>query len=122
MSEQLKPETVPLETGEARPVDTPVDLGDKAHVTERNKKIKRDTTLRANTVTAIMSHKNGREFMFWLLSICKVNQPTFAPNALIMAHNAGEQNIGAQLLAELTTRENIDYYFQMLKEGANPDA
>lgn len=120
MSEQ--PETVPLETGGPRPVDTPVDLGDKAHVEARNKKIKREAILLQQTITQIMSHKNGREFIRWLLEISGVNHNSFAPNALVMSFKTGEQNVGHQILARITQRECIEYYVQMLKEGASPDA
>lgn len=121
MSEQPNVETVPLEVGETRPVETPVDLGDEVHVKARNQKVKREAILLQNTVTAIMSHKNGREFMRWLLTISGVNNNPFAPNALVMSFKSGEANIGHQLMALITQRDCIDYYVQMLKEGA-PDA
>lgn len=122
MTEQPKVETVPIDEGGPRPIETTVDLGDKDHVKARNAKLKREAILLQSTVTAIMSHKNGREFIRWLLTITGVHHNAFAPNALVMAHKTGEQNIGHQILGMITQRDCIDHYVQMLKEGANPDA
>lgn len=97
------------------------DIGDPIQVKERNLDIKRQGSLRSATINAIMSQANGRAFIYWLLSICNMHSNPFATNALIMSHRTGEMNIGLQILAEITTRENLELYFQMLREGANSD-
>lgn len=97
-----------------------VDLGDEKSVRARNLDIKRHAALRANTLSTILQHRNGREFIYWLLEQTQLNTNAFDSNALRMAFKAGQQNIGQILLAELTTRENIDLYMQMIRE-ANED-
>lgn len=99
-----------------------VDIGDPTQVKARNLEIKQHGSILKATIHAIMSQPNGRAFIYWLLGLCNMHSNPFATNALIMAHRSGEMNIGLQLLAEITTRENIDLYCQMLKEGTNSDA
>lgn len=97
--------------------EKPVDLADPEDIKKRNLKIRASDTSLDNTIKLIMSQRNGRDFIRWLLTICRINEDAFAQNALVMAHRTGEQNIGLMVLGRITTRETIDYYVQMLKEG-----
>lgn len=97
--------------------EEPVDLANPEHIKKRNLNVRAQNTELDNTIKLIMSQKNGRDFVRWLLTICRNNEDAFAQNALVMAHRTGEQNIGLMVLGRITTRETIDYYVQMLKEG-----
>lgn len=97
----------------------PLDLGDADQVKARNKSLKRDAAVRSEVIKALMQQHAGRQFISWLLGMSGMNVNAFATNALIMAFKLGEQNIGQQLLAEITTRDTIDLYVQMLKENGD---
>lgn len=96
-----------------------LDLSEPKDVKTRNERVKREITSRATVLNAVLQHREGRKFVYWLLEISHVNENAFQSNALAMAHKTGAQNVGQQLLAELTIPENIDLYFQMLKEARN---
>lgn len=98
-----------------------LDLGDESDVRKRNTAIRRRQVVQANAIRWIMSERNGRAWIRSLLQRCKINQSAFATNALVMAHSSGEQNIGYQVLAEITTPDIIDLYVQMLKEEGEAD-
>lgn len=95
-----------------------VDLGDQESVRARNKALRPDAAMRAHMLQAIMQHKEGRKWMYWLLGECHVFAPVFDKNALVMAHSEGERNVGLKILAELqSNHEMIGYYNQMLSEA-----
>jgi hypothetical protein len=60
----------------------------------------------------------GREYFYDLLASCHVYSTSFGTNALMMAFNEGERNVGLRLGADLTEAAP-DLYLQMLKEGGN---
>lgn len=96
--------------------DKPLDIGERADVKTRNKAIgARERELR-ETVAAIMSHKNGRSFMWWLLSECHIFQTSFSSNGLTMAFKDGERNAGLLVLA-LVNRACPERYVEMMKEN-----
>lgn len=99
-------------------IENPVDLGDQDSVRARNKALRPDAVLRAEMLKAIMGLKQGRKWMYWLLSECHVFAQVFDKNALVMAHSEGERNVGLKVLAELqSNHEMIGFYNQMLSEA-----
>jgi hypothetical protein len=102
--------------------EKPLDLGSPEDVRKRNNKLAQQRVIQQSALRGIMSTRQGREFMFWLLTITySLGHTNFHTNALSMAFRAGEQNIGVQLLGELTKRDNFDLYVLMLKEAGGLD-
>jgi hypothetical protein len=68
--------------------------------------------------TALLSTPAGRRFLRHLLTLCKVGQQPFTPNALTMSFNCGELNIGNQILAEIMSIDP-DGYVRMQREATD---
>lgn len=98
-----------------------LDVGEQQSVKARNEIVRDQETLRREALKQIMSTPQGRDWMFWLLSICKIGHTVFDTNALKMAFAAGEQNIGIQLHGLITTPELLGSYNQMLREREPKD-
>ncbi len=54
-------------------------------------------------IVVVMSSREGRSFLWRLLGMCHTYENVFSSDALVMARNAGEQNLGHRVLAELGT-------------------
>lgn len=73
-----------------------------------------------SAVNLLMASREGREYIWWLLSISKIGNQPFSSDPLQMAFNCGELNVGNTVLAHLL--ENCpDGYMQMQKEQADDD-
>lgn len=69
-------------------------------------------------VNVLLNDGKGREYLWWLLTITKVNANPWTPNALTTSFACGEMNIGQQILAHIM-EVNPAGYVQMLKEKLN---
>jgi hypothetical protein len=94
----------------------PYDASDEDAVSQRKKAAKRREDERLGALKAIMSHANGRAYVYWLLTSCHVYHTSFSSNALTMARSEGERNIGLLVLADLT-KTAPDEYLAMIKEN-----
>ena len=72
-------------------------------------------------VNVLLNDGKGREYLWWLLTITKVNANPWTPNALTTSFACGEMNIGQQILAHIL-EVNPAGYVQMLKEKLNDSA
>lgn len=79
---------------------------------------KREQEERDSVVTVLLNDPKGREYLWWLLSITRVNSNPYTANALATSFACGEQNIGQQILAHIL-EVNPAGYVQMLKEKLN---
>lgn len=73
---------------------------------------------RANRVQflrAALSHKQGRDFFYWLLGITGLKANPFAANALSTSFNCGSMNVGQQVELALIEADS-KLYLEMLKE------
>lgn len=48
-----------------------------------------------------LSTPEGRKFLYYLLSLGKIGQNPFTPNALAMSFACGELNVGQRILADI---------------------
>ena len=94
------------------------DAGDRAHVSERQKKRR----LRAERADAdllwLMNQREGRRFVGRLLQSCHLYESSFAgPGSSKSAtyFREGERNVGLQVLADIT-RLCPDLYARMVGE------
>ncbi len=66
----------------------------------------------------VMSDPQGREYLYDLLASLHIYSTSFSTDALIMAFNEGQRNVGIRLTADLV-EASPDMYLQMLKEFGN---
>lgn len=76
--------------------------------------IRRDDEL--NDLRSILSNKEGRRFVWGLLTQCGVFKVSYVGNANDTIFNEGKRNIGLKLLQDVTTA-NPDLYLKMAKES-----
>ncbi len=94
------------------------DAGDPAQVKDARLSARDKDRLRAEAISAIMDVPACREYLWELLEFCKTFQSPFSSNALVMAHNTGEQNVGFKILADITDAAPAQY-IQLLEEKKN---
>lgn len=92
------------------------DTNDPAAVKEKAKQVKQDEKARATMIKAIMDLPQGRKWIWEILTWCHVFSNPFATNAMIMAHNCGEMNIGQRMMADIMSA-CPDTWQQMVKEN-----
>lgn len=63
---------------------------------QRQAKLRRD-----NFVSAALEHREGREYLYWLLELCGVGRNPFSGNALTTAFSCGELNVGQRIQAHI---------------------
>ncbi len=93
----------------------PENLGDKASVKERENRTKRYAREKKALLETIMNYPAGRRWIKELLESCHCWHTSFSKNALEMAFQEGQRNIGLQLLADLTA-SCPEQYVTMLQE------
>jgi hypothetical protein len=77
---------------------------------ERATKLHRDEFIKA-----AMQHKQGREYVYWILSLCGVGRNPFTANALTTSFACGELNVGQQIQNHLIeVAPNL--FLEMLRE------
>jgi hypothetical protein len=69
-------------------------------------------------IHALLKHRQGRKFLWWLLRLGGVGLQPYASNALQTSFNCGTLNVGNQILEELL-RVSPEGYIEMMKENAD---
>jgi len=69
-------------------------------------------------ISALLEHSNGRELLWWLLTITKIGQQPWQMNALAASFNCGELNVGLQLWSRIM-EVNPAGYVRMMQEKAD---
>lgn len=64
----------------------------------------------------MMRDPNGRAWLYRMLDVCHPFRNAFSSDALIMAHNCGEVNIGLQIIADMQEC-SPELYLQTMKEN-----
>ena len=59
--------------------------------------------------------REGREFFYWLLALCKVGHNPFSNNALTTSFACGELNVGQQVTSRIMDVAP-EHYLNMLRE------
>lgn len=100
--------------------EQPYDSGDPRAVRERTRDTKRAGDRRQETLRLILSHENGRDWLYSLLELCGVYQTPFSSDIAIMSHNIGRQDVGRKLLADIVAADSR-MYMKMLQEKEEDD-
>ena len=95
-----------------------VNLGDEADVKELRRSSRAREALKQTVLRNIMGTKVGRGWMFELLAGCHVYETSFSANALTMAFQEGERNVGLKLVVALSAA-CPERYLEMMREGGD---
>lgn len=91
---------------------------DEQRLKDHRSAIKRSQDERDKVVNQLLSTPEGREYIWWILSITNVHTNPFSNNALSTSFACGEMNIGQRVLAHIL-EVNPAGYVQMMKEKLN---
>lgn len=94
----------------------PYNAGDAQHVAHRQKSRKTRDLQKKAALRRLMSDAEGRMWMWDLLTRCGIYQSSFSPEALGMAFQEGQRNIGLHLTAEIN-RLSPEMYARMVAEN-----
>jgi hypothetical protein len=97
------------------------DLNTRRGVKDHAKDAKQASTIDAEVITSLMSHPNGRAYVFRRLESAHVFHTSFDPNALTMSFREGERNQGLSLLSDIMLH-CPDKFTLMLQERNTDDA
>lgn len=92
------------------------DASDPKELRDAVKKEKTREQVAKDGLLATMSTVSGRAWLHSFLLKCAPFRSPFSSDALQMSFNAGEANIGLQLIAEMD-EASPDLYLQMMKEN-----
>lgn len=81
---------------------------DRSH--DRRINLEIDDAIKSN-----MQHRNGREFLWWLLQIGKVDVQPFSNHALLTSFACGEYNVGLQIKSRIIEADPQGF-LTMMKE------
>jgi hypothetical protein len=94
------------------------DSSDPRAVEKATKEHKTKEVLRKEGLRQVMSTEPGRAWMHGLLESTGPFRSPYSSDALAMAKNCGEANVGLQLIADLHAC-SVELYLQMMKENSN---
>lgn len=97
---------------------TPRDVSDPKQVAKAVKAGKAKDERIEDALRGIMGTPEGRMWIWSLLDKCQPFRTPFSSDALRMAHNCGEANIGLRLIAELHACDT-ELYLLMMKENSD---
>jgi hypothetical protein len=100
--------------------DRPYDASEPKDVKARIKESQRWDDRRSRVIVGIMSCEDGRRWIRETLELAHVGLNPFNTDALKMAFNCGEANVGQRIMAEVMNA-TPQMYMQMMAE-ANPKA
>jgi len=94
------------------------DVSDPRQVEKAIKASKTKDEVRAEGLLQTMKSVQGRAWLYDLIEKCGPGQNPFSPDALRMAFNCGELNIGNQIVGQCNT-VSAELYLVMMKENQN---
>lgn len=95
-----------------------MDNTDRTKLKSARAAIRREQEERDAVISVLLNDAKGRNYLWWVLTITKINSNPFSANALTTSFACGEQNVGQQILAHIMD-VNPAGYVQMLKERLN---
>lgn len=98
--------------------EKPYDAGDPQQVRERRRQGRLREREEGSAVQALLSSREGRDWMHSLLEQCHVFTTSFSSDPLQMAFSEGERNIGLQLIAVIM-RACPHRYNEMMQEASD---
>jgi hypothetical protein len=93
-----------------------LDTSDPKVVKAAIKDAKSRETIEREGLRQTMSTEAGRKWLHSLILRCRPFTSPFSSDALIMANNCGEANVGLQIIADMH-EVSPELYLQMMKEN-----
>lgn len=92
-------------------------MNDRKRLKDQQKAVKAESDAVDIVLKDLLARKDGRLFIWWVLTITNHGQQPFSANALTTAFNCGVFNVGQQVLARIL---DIDAqgYVKMLQDRA----
>ncbi len=97
---------------------TITDTSDPRQIEKAQKANKTKDEVRDEGLRQTMTSVQGRAWLYGLIEKCGPGQNPFSPDALRMAFNCGELNIGNQIVGQCNAIDP-ELYLQMMKENTN---
>jgi hypothetical protein len=98
--------------------EKPYDAGDPQQVRERRRASRSREREEGSAVQALLSSREGRDWMYALLEQCHTFTSSFSSDPLQMAFSEGERNVGLQLMAVIM-RACPHRYNEMMQEASD---
>lgn len=95
-----------------------IDTSDAKQVDKARKAAKTKDEVREEGLRQTLSSTQGRAWLYGLIEACGPGQNPFTSDALRMAFNCGELNIGNRIVGECNA-VSADLYLVMMKENQN---
>lgn len=92
------------------------DASNQSEIDRRKGQQEHSARMRQVTLKAILSHREGRDFFWWLLEQGNVHGETFSPDPYISAYAQGARSYGKKVLDEVL-RTDANAYLIMIKEN-----
>ena len=97
-------------------MDMNTDLSDKESVKKRKSKADIARRKEINDLKTVLSKPEGRRVFWKMLSHCNVFGSIFNQNNAVMSKNAGKQDVGHFIMAEIVEADE-NLYISMMKEN-----
>lgn len=102
------------EAGDSAETTPDLNIADPVKVRGRNNRLKAREELRLRLISDFLGNKDGREWMYELLSDCHIYHPSHVPgDPYSTAFREGERNIGLRILSDIPA----DVYALMQSEA-----
>lgn len=92
-------------------------MNDRKRLAQQQKAVKAESDAIDTVLRDLLSRRDGRLLVWWLLTISNHGQQPFSANALTTAFNCGVFNVGQQLLARILSIDPQGYV-KMLQDRA----
>jgi len=79
--------------------------------------MKDDQDIIDEAVRALLQHRAGRKYLWWLLTVGKLGVQPFATNALQTSFACGELNVGQQILDHIISVDPAGYVAMMTENA-----
>lgn len=96
--------------------DRPYDASEPADVRKRIKEAQRWDDKRVRVIQTIMGTEDGRRLIREYLELTRLGQNPFNTDALKMAFNCGEINVGQRIMADVMNA-TPELYMRMMQEA-----
>lgn len=96
------------------------NAGDETQVKGRKRKAELARENELNDLRAVMGTEAGRRFIWRLLGITGIHRTSFNTNALTMAKDEGQRNVGLTIEAEVLEADT-KAYLTMQQEAINKE-
>lgn len=93
-----------------------MDISNKAEVKRAEKAEKDRRKQELNDLRTTLSNASGRRLLWRLMGYCKTFESVFSVDSLVMARNAGQQDLGHFIMSEIVSADE-NLLLKLMKEN-----